>query len=319
MSRPIGVEGPDESLSFCRGPILEFSAAGGCHRPFEERAAHAPEAVAVALGNTKVSYGELNRRANTLAQQLRALGAGSGRRVGLHLNRSPEMVIALLAVLKSGAAYVPLDPAFPRKQLQAVLHDAAPIAVVTRQQLSRTLPSSDASLLEIDGEERASHAGFDNPPIPIAAADPAYVMYTSGSTGEPKGVEITHGAVSNHLAWRRSYFPLEPQDRSLQTASLSFDDSVWEILEPLSAGACIVLAKPWFEQESAYLVELIARQRITVAASCLRCCARSSKSLALVRADHCGGSRPEGRSFRSHCSGRCSRGCRQRASTTATG
>jgi amino acid adenylation domain-containing protein len=252
-------------LAACSGPIMAFPAERACHAEFEMRARDTPNAVALVFGSTRVSYADLNRSANWLARRLRAVGAKRGKRVGICLERSPEMVIAVLAVLKSGAAYVPLDPTYPQARLRTMLEDADSVVLVTTERISAELPPHAARPLYIDQEPAAAGAADDNPGIPVGAADIAYVIYTSGSTGRPKGVLVTHGGVSNQLAWRRSYFPVEPSDQFLQSASLSFDDSVWEILEPLSAGACLVLTRPRFEYDSAYLVELMVEQRITVA------------------------------------------------------
>ncbi len=203
--------------------------------------------------------------ANRLAHKLKALGAKRGKRVGICLERSVEMVVALLAVLKSGAAYVPLDPSYPAARLHTMLIDSDPAVLVTTQRISAELPTCAARSLYIEQDEDSHLTTQDNPGTPIESADVAYVIYTSGSTGTPKGVLVTHGGVCNHLAWRASFFPLGSADRCLQTASLSFDDSVWEILEPLSAGACVVLTRPRFEYDSAYLVKLMIEERLTVA------------------------------------------------------
>jgi amino acid adenylation domain-containing protein len=253
-------------LALCSGPTVALPALrGGCHAQFELRAAATPNAVALTFGGAHVSYADLNRRANQLARKLRAFGAKSGKRVGICLERSPEMVIAVLAVLKSGAAFVPLDPAYPPARLRTMLADADAVVLVTSQRISATLPSHAARLLYIDQEAASKGVADDGPGADFGPEDIAYAIYTSGSTGTPKGVLITHGGVSNHLAWRSSYFPVGPSDQCLQTASLSFDDSVWEILEPLSAGATLVLTRPRFEYDSAYLVKLMVERRISVA------------------------------------------------------
>jgi aspartate racemase len=237
----------------------------GCHEPFETQAARKPDSVAVIDETGCMTYAELNGRANRLARELRALGARRGALVGIHLERSPEMLVAVLAVLKSGAAYVPLDPAFPRARLGIMLDDAAPVVLITTERLIATLPEHGARTLTMDQATWPDSSRERNVGDRLTSTDLAYVMYTSGSTGTPKGVMVTHGGVENYLAWRKSYFPLTPADRCLQKASLSFDDSVWEILEPLCAGASVVLARPQFEYDSGYLVKLIAEQRITAA------------------------------------------------------
>ncbi|MGH8138324.1 MAG: non-ribosomal peptide synthetase [Steroidobacteraceae bacterium] len=255
----------EDLLAACSGPVLTVPGTEGCHSQFEVQAAVSPAALALKSGDLQLSYADLNARANRLARSLRGLGAKRGKRVGICLERSPEMVIAVLAVLKSGAAYVPLDPAYPQARLHSMLGDADPVVLVTTERISASLPPHAARPLYVDQDAGCSGPAAHNAGIHVSAADIAYVIYTSGSTGTPKGVLVTHGGVSSHLAWRNSYFPVEPSDQCLQTASLSFDDSVWEMLEPLTAGACLVLTRPRFEYDSAYLVRLIVEQRITIA------------------------------------------------------
>ncbi len=247
-----------------QAPAPAAVAPGGCHQPFERQAALTPQASAVVFEGGELDYRELNRRANQVAHALRSLGARRGRIVGIHLERSPEMLVAVLAVLKSGAAYLPLDPAYPAARLKLMLDDAAPALLLTSQRLVVTLPVHAARPLLI--EHALVHGARDDDiDAGVRGADVAYLMYTSGSTGSPKGVLVTHGGVANYLAWRHSYFPLHAHDRVLQKASLSFDDSVWEILEPLSAGAAVILARPRFEFDSAYLVSLMVQRRISAA------------------------------------------------------
>ncbi|MFI4868005.1 MAG: amino acid adenylation domain-containing protein [Steroidobacterales bacterium] len=247
-----------------KAPVPAAIAPGGCHQAFERQAALTPAASAVVFERGELDYRELNRRANRLANELRSLGARRGRIIGIYLERSTEMLVAVLAVLKSGAAYLPLDPAYPAARLQNMLDDAAPAVVLTTQRLAGTLPMHAARPVLIE-HALAHRARDDDIDAGVRSADVAYLMYTSGSTGRPKGVLVTHGGVANYLAWRHSYFPLHADDRVLQKASLSFDDSVWEILEPLSAGAVVILARAHFEFDSAYLVSLIAQRRITAA------------------------------------------------------
>ena len=250
-------------LAACNGPALTVTDSPyGCLGPFQRHVATAPSAVAVTFADTQLTYAQLNEAAKRLSDRLRSLGARRGKRIGICLERSPDMVIAVLAVLKTGAAYVPLDPTYPQARLRTMLGDADPVVLVTTGKISAALPPYAAKPLFVEQQSDSveTHDGAN-----IDAADIAYVIYTSGSTGTPKGVLVTHGNVSNHLAWRHSFFPLQPSDRCLQTASLSFDDSVWEILEPLSAGANLVLTRPRFEYDSTYLVELMVARQITVA------------------------------------------------------
>jgi len=251
-----------EILSACTGPSLTVNnGPQGCLTSFQARVAATPNAIALTFADNQLTYSELNRAARQLAGRLRALGAGREERIGICLERSPEMVIAVLAALKTGAAYVPLDPTYPQARLKTMLADADPVVLVTTEKISASLPPYAAQPLFVDQKIEAE--GYEA--ATINPDDIAYVIYTSGSTGTPKGVLVTHGNVSNHLAWRQSFFPMRSSDRCLQTASLSFDDSVWEILEPLSAGAHLVLTRPRFEYDSTYLVGLMVDRQITVA------------------------------------------------------
>ncbi len=254
-----------ELLRSCTGPQLPIPASkAGCLQEFMLQTVTAAHAPALVCGAVSLTYAELNQRVDQLVQRLRAAGARRGRRVAICLERSAEMVIAVLATLKSGAAYVPLDPGYPQERLRLMLADAGPQVLITTAQLTPLLPAYRGALLLLDAGGEASSA-VAGPALAIEPEDPAYVIYTSGTTGTPKGVLVTHANLSNHLAWRRSFFPLTGTDSCLQSASLCFDDSVWEILEPLSSGAQLVLTRPRFEYDSAYLVRLMAERRITVA------------------------------------------------------
>jgi amino acid adenylation domain-containing protein len=215
----------------------EYPRDACVHELFEAQAARAPEAAAVTAGDARLTYGELNASANRLARRLRALGVGAESRVGVLMERSPEMVAAFLAILKAGGAYVPLDLSYPKPRLRFMLEDAGVRVVLTgRRQLS-LLPDSGAHVLCLDGEgeeiarERAEDLG------PVAAADnAACVIYTSGSTGRAKGVCIDHRAV-NRLVCRTDYIELSPSDRVAQTSTATFDAATFEIWGALLNGA----------------------------------------------------------------------------------
>jgi amino acid adenylation domain len=234
------------------------------HTLFEARAGASPEALALIGGQERLSYGELNRRANRLAHHLRARGVGPETLVGVCLERSPGLVVVLLAVLKAGGAYLPLDPAYPPARLAFMLEDAAVPVLVTSQTLSSVLPETGAALVFLDGDGEAIAREPDDDPDSSAGADRlAYVIYTSGSTGQPKGVMIEHGALSNHMLWMQESFPLSPEDRVLQRTPFSFDASVWEFWAPLLAGAQLVVAPPERLQDGPYLADNTAQHGIT--------------------------------------------------------
>ena len=212
------------------------------------QAARTPDAVAVIAGEVELRYAELDRRAGALAARLRADGVGSGDVVAVALPRSPELVVALLGVLRAGAAYLPLDPEWPAERRELMLADAG----------ARVVLDDPADLPAV--AERPD-------PAPAApAGDPdatAYLIYTSGSTGRPKGVLVTHRAIVNQIAWSQREFGLGPADRMLQLASPSFDTSVWEIFWPLASGAAVVLPDPGGHADPVHLAAEIRRCGVT--------------------------------------------------------
>jgi len=236
------------------------------HSLVARQAASTPEVIAIVDETAPLTYGELDCRANRLAHRLRRLGVGPEVRVGVCLERSVDLVVGLLAVLKAGGAYVPLDPSYPQERLDFMLRDSRAHLLLTQHQLRLDLSSRDTEVVCLDAETEA--LGGEPALAPESGVGPdnlAYVMYTSGSTGRPKGVMVSHRAVLNHLRWRQGYFPLSAGDRGLHKASVSFDDSVWEVFEPLLAGARLILARPGGQSDPSYLVQLIAEQQITTA------------------------------------------------------
>jgi amino acid adenylation domain-containing protein/non-ribosomal peptide synthase protein (TIGR01720 family) len=236
------------------------------HRLFEEQAARTPGSVAIVSEGRRLTYGELSGRADRLARRLRESGVGPEKLVGVFMERSAEAIVALLGVLKAGGAYVPLDPSYPSKRLDFMLRDAKVCVLLTQPHLRERLPASAAPVLCLDADgEAEDREGQANPQDSARPENLAYVIYTSGSTGEPKGVMITHRAICNHLLWRQKAQPLTEEDAFLQKASISFDISVWEIFATLLAGARLVLTRPGMQGDSAYLVRLMAEERITCA------------------------------------------------------
>jgi amino acid adenylation domain-containing protein len=251
------VEWNDTQASFERDHCL--------HTQFEEQAARTPERVAVVYGDRQITYAELDARANQLAHYLRRLGVGLDTPVVVCLDRSIEMVVALLGVLKAGAAYVPLDPSHPRQRLAFTLSDTQAPVLVTQANFAAQLPPQSAHVLCLDKDwESISRESEVSPGVSVAPANLAYVLYTSGSTGQPKGVLITHHAISNHMFWMQRDVPLSETDRVLQKTPLTFDASVWEFYLPLMCGAQLVMARPGGHQDSAYLVGAIIEHEITV-------------------------------------------------------
>lgn len=229
--------------------------------PIESRAARTPDATALVYGDTSLTYEELNTRANRLARHLRTLGARPGALVAVSVPRSVELVVSLLAVLKAGAAYLPLDPDYPEQRLTYMLKDAAPVCAVT-DRAGRLPEDTGTPLVVLDGLDVSGYL-WVNPSRPLTPAHPAYVIYTSGSTGRPKGVVVSHGAIDNRLRWMQSAYGLTSEDRVLQKTPSSFDVSVWEFFWPLRQGAVLVVAEPGGHKDPAYLARLIREQAVT--------------------------------------------------------
>ena len=219
-----------------------------------------PDATAVAFGEQSLTYGELHQRANQLAHHLQHQGIGTEHRVAIYLDRSLAMVVAILAVVKAGAAYVPLEPSYPPSRLQWMLKDADVSAVLSDQQLKLSPLPKKAVSIDVS-------AGSQQPVTELQHTlnpeNSIYVIYTSGSTGQPKGVVNTHQGLVNRLCWMQQAYGLNNEDRILQKTPLSFDVSVWELFWPLLNGATLVIAKPGGHKDSAYLVKTIRQQQIT--------------------------------------------------------
>ncbi|MEU2509984.1 amino acid adenylation domain-containing protein [Streptomyces sp. NPDC007863] len=227
--------------------------------------ARTPDAPAVVFESTTLTYAELDRRAEALAARLRADGAGPEAYVAVAVPRSAELMVALLGVLKAGAAYLPLDLDYPAERVAYMLADSGARTVVTTADAVLRLPDvAGVAPLVLGREDTASGAGAA-PGRPAGPDHPAYLIYTSGSTGRPKGVAVTHRAVVNRLAWMQDAYGLTADDRVLQKTPSSFDVSVWEFFWALTAGATVVLARPDGHRDPGYLAELIHSRRITTA------------------------------------------------------
>ena len=236
------------------------------HRLFERQAAAIPEATAVVCGSRRLTYGELDRHAAGVARELTALGQGPERVVGLSFERSLEFVVALLGVLKAGAAYLPLDPEHPPARVAFVLDDAGVDVVLTTEPLRALLPPGRARVICIDATDEPPPA--DEPPVGADAVSDnlAYVMYTSGSTGAPKGVLCCHRGAVAHVELMRSLVRATPEDAVLQVASYGFDASVREVFVALASGAHLVVA-PFGLRDPAQVAETLDEQAITIVPS----------------------------------------------------
>ncbi|WP_082248787.1 non-ribosomal peptide synthetase, partial [Burkholderia pseudomallei] len=242
------------------------------HQLFEAQVDRKPEAIALTFDGRRLSYAELNARANRLAHYLQERGVGPDRLVALCAERGIEMVVGLLAILKAGGAYVPLDPSHPPERLRRMLDDTNPVAVLVDDIGADALASFGSHVaarsprvhLSRDiAQWRACSPANPSTPRERAARRLAYVIYTSGSSGEPKGVMNEHRGVVNRLWWMQQTYALDERDAVLQKTPFSFDVSVWEFFWPLMSGARLVIAKPEGHKDPAYLSELIDRERVT--------------------------------------------------------
>jgi len=233
---------------------------------FEDSAGENADAPAVVCDGTQLTYGELNRRANQLAQHLRDLGIGPNDLVGLMVERSMDMVTALLGVMKSGGAYVPLDPSFPAERLNYMVKNSQMRALVTHRDLDRILSVKPSTIVGLDADGLTiAHYGTHNLPSNDCSADRlAYVLYTSGSTGKPKGVEITHSALVNFLHSMRREPGFTKVDTMLAVTTLSFDIAGLELYLPLIAGGTLVIASREEAQDPVRLMERLRECRCTM-------------------------------------------------------
>jgi nonribosomal peptide synthetase DhbF len=239
---------------------------------FETQVAATPQAVAVVFEDTTLTYAQLNARANQLAHELIACGVSPEQVIALVLGRGVELVVAILAVLKAGAAYLSLDPDYPCARISFMLGDAHPTLLLTNTSALGCIPSDTTTpQLIIDHPDTrallSTHSGADptdtHRSTPLLPAHPAYVIYTSGSTGTPKGVVVSHAGIVNRLLWMQATYQLDADDRVLQKTPSSFDVSVWEFFWPLIVGATLVVAKPEGHKDPIYLAQLIQRNAVT--------------------------------------------------------
>ncbi|MFD5495941.1 amino acid adenylation domain-containing protein, partial [Streptomyces sp. NPDC127091] len=232
-----------------------------------EQTARTPDASALVFEDTTLTYAELDARANRLARRLVAEGVGPEGTVAVAVPRSPELVVALLAVLKAGAAYLPVDPDYPADRIGYLLTEAKPALLLTVA--AAALPEDlDLPVPRLALDDPALLTGLeslDASPLPDTARpdNPAYVIYTSGSTGRPKGVPVPHRGIVNRLLWMQDRYGLRADDRVLQKTPSGFDVSVWEFFWPLITGATLVLARPEGHRDPVYLAGLIRAERIT--------------------------------------------------------
>jgi amino acid adenylation domain-containing protein len=234
------------------------------HAAFEEQVIRTPDKTAIISQENQLSYCELNELANSVARRLVRTGVQPGALVGISLNRSLEMVVALLGILKAGAAYVPLDPSYPEQRLNFLVEDSQVNIVVTTHEFTELWHQHGVETLMVDVESLSAE-GEDagNPSLPLSAENRMYVIYTSGSTGNPKGVEGTHRASMNRFSWMWNAYPFLDGEICCQKTFLGFVDSIWEIFGPLLRGIPSVILPDEAVIDPAQMVELLSKYEVT--------------------------------------------------------
>ncbi|MCE1118721.1 non-ribosomal peptide synthetase, partial [Pseudomonas sp. NMI795_08] len=250
-------------LNTWNATATDYPLQRAVHQLIEDQVQRTPAAPALVFGDSTLSYAELDARANRLAHYLRAHGAGTDRLVGISVQRSVEMVVGLLGILKAGAAYVPLDPEYPEERLAYMIEDSGISLLLTQQALLGSLPvPAGVSCVALDAlaldEQPAS-----SPNLPVDPAQLAYVIYTSGSTGRPKGAGNSHAALTNRLCWMQQAYAIDGNDTVLQKTPFSFDVSVWEFFWPLMTGARLAVAAPGEHRDPARLIATIQRHQVS--------------------------------------------------------
>ncbi|HEJ5945732.1 pyoverdine non-ribosomal peptide synthetase PvdD [Pseudomonas aeruginosa] len=253
-----------QTLSEWNPAQRECAVQGTLQQRFEEQARQRPQAVALILDEQRLSYGELNARANRLAHCLIARGVGADVPVGLALERSLDMLVGLLAILKAGGAYLPLDPAAPEERLAHILDDSGVRLLLTQGHLLEHLPrQAGVEVLAIDGLVLDGYAESD--PLPTLSADNlAYVIYTSGSTGKPKGTLLTHRNALRLFSATEAWFGFDERDVWTLFHSYAFDFSVWEIFGALLYGGRLVIVPQWVSRSPEDFYRLLCREGVTV-------------------------------------------------------
>ncbi|HEX5603708.1 MAG TPA: amino acid adenylation domain-containing protein, partial [Pyrinomonadaceae bacterium] len=248
-------------LSEWNGTAQSHSQITNIQQLFEQQVARTPDAVAVVCKEQKLTYVELNTRANQLAHYLRRLGVGPDSLVGISTTRSPEMIVALLGILKAGGAYLPLDPDYPAERLRFMMDDSGASWLLTDSETARDL--ADVQVVKLD-EELIQNQSKENLHVAVSPQNLAYVIYTSGSTGKPKGVMIPHSSLANFLQSMMREPGLSEQDVLVAVTTLSFDIAALELFLPLAGGATVVIVDRTVSTDATALAEVFEQSRATI-------------------------------------------------------
>ncbi|MCA0756969.1 amino acid adenylation domain-containing protein [Paenibacillus sp. N4] len=275
-----GIEAPDQLLTRLQMVTIEetaqeaaqmkqnkrdFDTEHAIHQLFEKRAARTPHAAAVVFEEKSYTYQELNERANQLAHELVQRGIGANSLVGICMERSLELIVAIIGVLKAGGAYVPLDPKIPSDRLQFILEDSQVKALLTQSEVSQSWPSLTVTPIHLDTDwEPVSRQSKDNLELPASALQLAYVIYTSGTTGKPKGVLVNHGNVTRLFAATEAWYRFTGRDVWTLYHSYAFDFSVWEIWGALLYGGKLVIVPFWISRSPEDYYRLLEQEQVTV-------------------------------------------------------
>jgi amino acid adenylation domain-containing protein len=256
-----------ELLRLSQGPVLATPDQPFVQHLIRDQAKRTPDAVAVQFGDAELTYRELVTYSRRLAGRLSSVGVSHEFPVGILMDRSPRLVVSLLAVLEAGGVFVPLDPSYPTERLGYMVKDARAKIVLTdsdKQVLATSIAASEATVVSVDVEMTSDSFEYTVIERELSPDDLAYILYTSGSTGLPKGVAISHRALANHMVWMLDRFPFTRDDRILQRTPYSFDASVWEFFAPLIAGARLVLLPPEAQKNAESIVDCVADCGVTI-------------------------------------------------------
>ena len=258
-------EAQNAQIALLKPLFVPFSGRQTIHERFERQAVATPDAIAVSFEDERLTYRELNEQANKLAHYLRSLGVGPETCMGILIERSLEMVVTILGVLKAGGCYLPLDPAYPMERLSFMLEDAHAALLLIRDTPTAVLFERDLQVVSLDRDAKViSTQSAENPPHTTSPENLAYVIYTSGSTGQPKGVAVSHANVTRLFETTHAWFQFDERDVWTLFHSCAFDFSVWELWGALFYGGRVVVVPFLVSRDPAAFYELLQQERVTI-------------------------------------------------------